>query len=309
MSVSSELDIELARRGRVTSRNHAKLGYTRLMRGVYGRAPSTQGLDEWEARRAEFITRTRAVMAAYAHKDPVLFGTTALQVLRVALPERLEDWDHVHISLPPGRRRPLAAGVVAHRRSYPAKVWARVDGLPLQHPVEHWMQLRGATEDELVEVGDGFVRRKNPLLTMEAIRSYLAGCAGRPGSTQVAKALRLVRPRTDSLYETRTRLILVRAGLPEPDVDYEVPASRGWRDYHLDMAYPREKIGVEYDGAEHVANRRQMEIDANRRREIQDGGWIVITVTASQLRQPGPFVGSVESALVLRRGALAAARA
>jgi very-short-patch-repair endonuclease len=67
------------------------------------------------------------------------------------------------------------------------------------------------------------------------------------------------------------------------------------------MAYPRQKIGVEYDGAVHVGDRRQMEIDAARRRDLQDEGWMIITVTASQLRDPRRLAQSVEAALVVRR--------
>ncbi|MCL2736752.1 MAG: hypothetical protein FWD75_09040 [Propionibacteriaceae bacterium] len=67
------------------------------------------------------------------------------------------------------------------------------------------------------------------------------------------------------------------------------------------MGYPNEKVGLEFDGAVHVGNRRQMDIDANRRRLLQDAGWMIITITAAQLMDPASIVRSVESALILRR--------
>jgi len=294
----------LARPGEVTSRTCTRLGYRRLIQGVYGRAVPIDGLDARQRRRAEFIARVQAVMACYEAKGAVLFGTTALQVLGVALPERLEDWKTCHILLPPGAGKVGRAGVNGHRGRFPVQVWGRRYGLPLLHPVEHWMQLRGATDDELIEVGDGLLRRQRPLLGMDEVTSAVSRLAHRPGVERVRGALRWVRPGTDSLYETRTRLVLVHAGLPEPCVNLEVRCAGSGVPFHLDMGYKRERVGVEYDGAVHVGNRAQMEFDARRRCLLQDDGWLLVPVTADLLRGPAQVVASVEQALVLRRAAL-----
>ena len=172
------------------------------------------------------------------------------------------------------------------------------------HPAEHWLQLRDATDDELVEVADGFLRRRNPLLSHDELVAKVASLAGRPGAARARAALTWVVPGTESLYESRTRLVLVRAGLPQPVVNCPVYVPAIDRELHLDMGYRQEKVGVEYDGAVHVGNQRQMHIDANRRRMLQDQGWMIITVTADQLYQPQHIVHSVESALMLRRAAL-----
>ena len=292
--------------GQVTCRNYSRLGYDRLIRGVYGHTPRMQGMDEWEQRRTTFIARTRAVMAAYAGKEAFLFGNTALQVLGVALPTRLEDWDTCHILVPKGVTRPVRVGVVAHRSIYPLRQWALAYGLPVLNPVEHWLQLSGASVDEMIEVGDGFLRRRQPLLSLDTMNAALASYARRQGVARATEAMKWVRPNTDSLYETITRLVLVHAGLPEPTVNLEVHCPSSGMTYHLDMGYDKEKVGVEYDGAVHVGDRTQMEIDANRRRILQDEGWLIITVTAAQLRTPEQVVRSVESALILRRSAMSA---
>jgi len=295
--------IHLARDGEVTHRNFARLGYQRLIRGAYGHLPDVAGLDTWESQRRTFLTRVRAVMAAYKDKDVVLFGVTALQVMGVALPYRLQDWDACHILVGSEGIRPIRKPVVAHRCVYPPTVW-HCGGLPIPHPVEQWLQLRGATIDELVEVGDGFLRRKDPLLSIAEMSGKLADLSGRPGVKKATAAMKWVRPNTDSLYETKVRLLLVRAGLPEPVVNLEVFCPKVGRLFHVDLGYEREKIAIEYDGAVHVGNRAQMEIDANRRRLLQDEGWLIITVTSEQLNHPQDIIGSVETALLLRRTAL-----
>ena len=297
-------EIHLARDGRVTSRNYEHLGYQRLIRGVYGHAPAVNGFSEWDCKRAEFLTHVQAVLAAYRNTHVILFGVTALQVMGVALPSRLQDWDNCHVLVRRDQSRPIRQGVIAHRCLYSPTEWTYY-GMPIPQPVEQWLQVRGATIDELVEVGDGFLRRQNPLLTLDEMKATLATLAGRPGVKKATAAMKWVRPNTDSLPETTTRLILIHAGLPEPTVNLEVYCAGAARSFHVDLGYEREKVAVEYDGAVHVGDRNQMVIDANRRRLLQDEGWMIITVTSEQLHTPEQIIRSVESALILRRTMLA----
>jgi len=292
----------IERAGRVTWRNHDQLGLERITRGVYGRPLACEGMSAWQARRARFLRHVRAVLAAYDDRDVVPYGVTALQILGVALPERLQDWDRVHIQVPAGTTRPARQGVVTHCTERAWQVWGSRDGIFLLHPVDHWLQLRG-TDDELIEVADGLVRRQHPLLTMAEFRARLGELAGVPGVKRARRLMAWVRPGTDSLYETRTRLILVHGGLPCPAVNPEVHSGSGFT-YFIDMAYEEEQVGVEYDGADHVGSRDQMEDDALRRRNLQGDGWYLITVTAKQHREPAALVRSVEAALILRRATL-----
>jgi len=286
----------------VTWRNHTRLGYERLARGVYGTPPYLDDLNEWEARRVRFLAHTQAVMSAYHDRDIALYGPTALQVLRVALPANLEDWTRCHVLVRRGSYQPQRQLVVAHTTTSDWKVWRTKDGLALLHPVDHWLQLRG-TEDELVEVADGLLRRQHPLIGLDDFSRRLDQLAGTTGARTARRLMKLVVPGTDSLYETRTRLILVRAGLPCPIVNLQAN-SRSGAVYYIDMAYEREKIAIEYDGAGHVGSTAQMARDAQRRRDLQSDGWLIVSITAEQLEAPTGIVRSVEEALVLRRAAL-----
>jgi len=301
--VTSVLDlaaIELAGPGTNSRRTSDRPGFARLLRGVYGRVPTLLDVDDRERRRIQFIWQARAALSLYGHKGAALFGSSALQVLGVALPEALEDWDNCHVIVPDGRGRPNRAGVLSHHARHPLVVWRTVAGLPVLHPVEHWLQVRGVTDDQMVEIGDGFLRRQHPLLTLSAMRGHLSTCAGLTGVKQAHRVFPLLVPRTDSLPETTTRLILVRAGLPTPKVNPYVVTSAGPA-YYIDMAYLPERVAVEYDGGYH-GDEVQMRKDALRRRLLQDDGWLIIPVTAPDLRHPGPIVHSVEQALLLRRG-------
>ena len=190
--------------------------------------------------------------------------------------------------------------MIAHSSIIPVPVWRRFEGLPVQHPVDHWLQIPAATKDELIQIGDGFVRRRSPLLTPDGITRRLSELGRTRGVARVRQAMTMVRAGTDSIAETRTRLTLIHGGLPEPAVNPPVWCQAVGVEYHVDMGYDYAKLAVEYDGRDHGIDPQQMAIDADRRRNLQDEGWLIITVTAAQLARPAGMLRSVENALILR---------
>jgi len=293
---TAQQTFQTPRMGAIDRHNYQRLGYQRLLWGVYDQAGPNED-DVWKAQRNTWRRKVTAAMTLYAEHNPVLYGPSALQLLSVALPHTVADWQAVHILLASPDARPRRKDIVAHCTNRPIKVWRTVDGVPVQHPVDHWLQVSGASVDSMAEIGDGFLRRKHPLLSSEDMNNQLAQLRGTRHFGLAQRAMHLVRPNTDSLYETRTRLLLVHAKLPVPEVNYPVWCPLIDFAYYVDMGYPAEKVAVEYDGLGHVQNREQMSIDASRRRELQDEGWLIITVTADQLRRPSAVIRSVESAL------------
>jgi len=283
----------------VDRHNYRRLGYRRLTWGVYEPEQPADG-DKWQTRQVKWLSKVNAIMALYQKHDPVLYGPTALQALGVWLPNAVEDWDTVHILVRDKGQRRQRSDVVAHCAQNCPPIWRLARDLPVLHPVDHWLQLSHATVDDMVEVGDGFLRRRHPLLSITEMGQRLDQLSGTRNVKPARQAMKLVRPRTDSLYETRTRLTLVHGGLKTPTVNLEVWCPTIGAPYLLDMAYEEALLAVEYDGLVHVGNREQMEIDADRRRNLQDMGWLVITVTAEQLRRPDDLVRSVQNALIFR---------
>jgi len=294
--------IQLARDGVVTRRNCHRIGFDRVLRGAYGAKPADAGQGEWAARRYVWRQKVKAVVALYVGKQIYLYGPTALQMLGVQLPERLQDWSRVHILVDDPSRRPKRTDVVAHCDRLVHEPWRIVEGALLLHPVDHWLQMTNATLNEMVEIGDGFVRRRSPLLTLEQMGDRLDQLSGARGVRLARRAFKLVRPGTDSIWETRTRMVMVDAGLPAPAVNPPVWCPLIGATYHVDMGYVESKTGVEFDGLGHVGDAAQMRIDVDRRRDLQDAGWLIISVTAAGLRQPQDFLRSVENALIMRTG-------
>jgi hypothetical protein len=148
-------------------------------------------------------------------------------------------------------------------------------------------------------VGDHLVRKKRPLGTLPELRAVVAAQSRRRNVTKLREALELVRPLTGSPKETELRLLILAAGLPEPIVGYEVHDDGYWVGTP-DLAYPDERIAIEYEGDVHRVDLRTFRDDIDRRERFEDAGWRIIRVTADQLLRPAALVERIRYALALR---------
>jgi hypothetical protein len=118
--------------------------------------------------------------------------------------------------------------------------------------------------------------------------------AGRWGVGRVRRAFPLIDPRAESPPESRVRVALVLAGL-EPIPQYEV-----WEDGALlgrvDLAFPNERLVIEYEGAYHFEGTQITRDDARFQRLIA-AGWRVIRLSAVDLRALDAVVARVRLAL------------
>jgi hypothetical protein len=100
------------------------------------------------------------------------------------------------------------------------------------------------------------------------------------GAKLARRAMRLVRRGVDSPMETRARLLLVLAGLPEPIVDLHLYDDEGVLRARLDMSYARWKVAVEYEGRHHAESSVQWTKDIDRREFLDIELWRLIVVKA-----------------------------
>ena len=100
--------------------------------------------------------------------------------------------------------------------------------------------------------------------------------------------------------ESRLRMLLVLAGLPEPEVNYPF-RSNGRVRRRSELAYPGVKLLIEYDGREHVERIERWENDLRRREEFDRDDWQMVVVTASGVfRTPEQTVTRVRERLIAR---------
>lgn len=119
------------------------------------------------------------------------------------------------------------------------------------------------------------------------------------GLVQLREVVDLMDNGAESPQETRTRLVLIDAGLPRPTTQIIVYGNfAGRRFVKVDMGYEEFKVGVEYDGEQHWTNPEQYAYDIDRHAELLARGWLIIRVSAEMLRyRPDVIVARVCAAL------------
>ncbi len=104
------------------------------------------------------------------------------------------------------------------------------------------------------------------------------------GTARMRRAWRDARSPCWSAPETLTRLLIDRAGLPEPQLNVQVTVAG--RTFILDLAWPEARIALEYNGAVHAREIDQYRDEMYRLGLLRDAGWDVSVLTWDDLRSP-----------------------
>jgi hypothetical protein len=114
----------------------------------------------------------------------------------------------------------------------------------------------------------------------------------------VPRVVALADRLSQSPMETRIRLAIVLAGLPPP-VSQHAAVLAG-REFALDLAYPEVKLGIEYNGADHLRPGRALR-DLEREQLLGAAGWTIIRFGAvTTLHYPRTIAARVRQELRAR---------
>lgn len=150
----------------------------------------------------------------------------------------------------------------------------------------------------VVAFGDHILRHQ--LATRGDIDECLARSRGQRGVRRARQAAGLLDPRSESPPESILRVTLIAAGLPAPIPQVVIRSAAGTFIARGDLVYEDERIVIEYDGEHHLTPEQQAK-DADRRHRLALEGWLVITLTRYDLRDPRRAVRKVEDAISQRR--------
>ena len=97
--------------------------------------------------------------------------------------------------------------------------------------------------------------------------------------------------------ESVTRWLVHQAGLPAPELQFQVRDGEGSFLARADLAWPERKVIVEFDGDVH----RQREVfvkDARRQHRLIAEGWTVLRFTSADvLGRPDDVIATITAAL------------
>jgi hypothetical protein len=252
-----------------------------------------------------------AALRAYTDLDDesVLSLGSAARLWAAPLPGRLEEDWRIHLSRRRGSSPPRRVNVVGHLLTLLADEIVELDGVRLTSPARTWLDLaRALTVDELVVAGDALVCEhgaefpvpRQALCSIDELRAMLARHPGSRGVRKARAAVELLRVGADSPPETRLRLALTRAGLPEPVLNHVVWGEAGGPILWPDAAYPQRRIALQYDGGHHDGAEQYLR-DIRRADAAARSGWLELRLSRLDLVGEHPAaVRKVRAALQSR---------
>jgi hypothetical protein len=151
-----------------------------------------------------------------------------------------------------------------------------IQGIRMTTPLRTALDLgcRLGQRDALAAL-DGFMRVC--AVTRADLQGELPRYRRRRGVVQLRQLVQLASELAESSGESWTRMAIIQAGLPAPELQHWVEVN-GVPRYRLDLAYPKSKIAVEYDGHEFHDSADRKKADEERRAWLRRNGWTVIVV-------------------------------
>jgi hypothetical protein len=241
------------------------------------RTPAYQRLfhDTYLCSSIAVTTEVRAI-AAIKRTGPEAYAShhTAAELWGIPVPAD----GLVHVTTPKDEGRNRRRGVLTHQPLSVRGGTTIRNGVRLSTPAQVFCELAAAGLGlvDLVVAGDAML--KSGRATLEAMRRSVASMTG-AGVRTARRAMTYVRTGVDSAMESRLRMLLVLAGLPEPQVNVILRDLGGEWDRRFDLCYLALKLIIEYDGEQH-ADLDHRDADIHRREELERLGYTLVQVTS-----------------------------
>jgi hypothetical protein len=200
--------------------------------------------------------------------------------------------------------------VIVHRMKLYEDEVTVLDGIPVTTAERTWLDLAEMlTVDELVVTGDSCVRvprrelegRDTPWCSLGDLQRMIDRHKGKRGIRKAREALKLIRVGSDSPQESLLRLAVVRAGLPEPELNVPIVDDAGTRHHEPDMSYRKYRIGIEYEG-EHHGHEAQVVRDIARSERYAALGWTEVRISKRHMHNDAKAAVAKIRAALLQAG-------
>lgn len=244
----------------------------------------------WQVRSGRVV---RVRHGVYAAAQPDVFGqlaaldlaTGARIVACLGSAAALYGFDteadpRLHVLDPGIRLRPSADVMVHQRLGAPLRtVGGRLATAPAWTAIEVartlWRPRALATLDTAVRIG---------ACTPAELRHVVAEQKGRRNIVKVRELASYIDGRAESEMESEARLVFIDAGMPMPELQYEIVDRWGdlWR---VDFAWPEARLAAEYDSIDWHMGPKALLHDRLKVARLQECGWLSVPMTVSDVRR------------------------
>jgi very-short-patch-repair endonuclease len=200
----------------------------------------------------------------------------------------------VWVGRPTGSWRRPRAGCLLREITVKAPDLDLINGTFITTPLRtafdcaRWLRL-----SEAVVVADAFAAAG--LISRDDFAAYVRSHRALRGVRQADVVAKLIEPLSESPMESRLRVLLITSGFQSPVAQYVVTDRAGKFIGRADLAFPRQRLIVEYDGSLHWEQRRD---DDRRRDAMRELGWTVLVASrADYYEHADEFIATVRRAM------------
>ena len=267
------------------------------------------GITDWQLRHGDVVRASRnTYLPARAGEldrvHAVLMGAPQRTVVSHLSAARLWDWEvpltgeagPVHVTVPSGTRVRQRRDRRIHFSDVPIPETRRRHGILVTSPSRTWADLAAIVPPAaLLAVTDQMLATGFPA---DEFQVLLRRYAGRRGMRAARRATGWADARAGSPMESVLRWVVIEAGLPRPVLQYVVLAGGRFAG-RVDMAWPDQKVLVEFDGDVH-RERAVFVDDVRRQNRLVLAGWTVLRFTSADvLGRPQHVLSVLRTALGL----------
>jgi len=254
-----------------------------LRRGLYAEWVDRAGSPPWERKAAEHRLAVHAAVRALAGSGVVISHQSAVALH--GLPTWGLDLDLVHVTRTDRSHGRTLAKTSHHVGELPIRAVTTTDGLPTTTIARAVVEAScSAGYEAAVALCDGALQSGR--VTKADLTEELNQMVGWPGTGTALAAVAFADGRSESVGESRLRVLMDNHGLPEPELQVQFSAN----DFvaRVDFYFRQYEVVVEFDGMIKYRDEAVDSVVREKQREdrLRSTGVLVVQVTWDDLNHP-----------------------